>query len=405
MFNFGNCSFASTAGASLDLEDYALNRQKLLDSFSEIFPDDQKCWEHLLDKMVLSGLVRCWGCSDLKLEISPCFRKFRCLICKRSYFTTSGTFFHGVRKIRAWMFAIWIIEHGFYVSSKWLAQAISVSQSSALHILKTVLTVAEKSQKDLSKEALNTKLFHDFFAKRTCLTPAGQKPGKESGIEEETRDSSASADSTNSSDDSVSDQFEDDLAHKQSFESTSESSSEGAKNTKDDSVANCILAVLRESAKSVDELSLALGEDERTVLVSITELELEGLIFRLGGGRYSLKDSPDRSDENMPLTIGPEAFLDGSSPRGVEPLDLRFLEALMVFAKLSKVVLKGVSRKYLGLYIAAANEIVARSIQADALDFCLQAGYVGSRKLRKSVTGLKVEFVNQVSNSVPLLMV
>jgi hypothetical protein len=195
------------------------------------------------------------------------------------------------------------------------------------------------------------------------------------------------------------------LAHKRSFESTSESSSEGAKNIKEHSVANCILAVLRESAKSVDELSLALGEDERTVLVSITELELEGLIFRLGGGRYSLKDSPDRSDENMPLTIGPAAFLDGSSPRGVEPLDLRFLEALMVFAKLSKVVLKGVSRKYLGLYIAAANEIVARSIQADALDFCLQAGYVGSRKLRKSVTGLKVEFVNQVSNSVPLLMV
>lgn len=394
MFNFGNFSFASTAGASLDLEEYASKRQKLLDSFSETFPDDQKCWEHLLDKMVLGGLVRCLGCSELKLEISPCFRKFKCLLCKRNYFTTSGTFFHGVRKIRAWMFAIWIVEHGFYVSSKWLALAISVSQSSALHILKTVLFVAERSQQDIYKESLDTKLFRDFFAKRTLLTPAGQKPGKELGNEEASQERS-----TNSDD------FEADFVHEPNNQATSENASDGAGNGTAAGTANRILEALKESAKGVDELSLALGEDGQSILVSITELELEGLIFRLRGGRYSLTGASEPVEESLPLSISSAAIVLGSKSNCVEPLDLRFFEALMVFAKLSKVVLKGVSRKYLGLYIAAANEIVGRSIQADALEFCLQAGYVGSRRLRESVTGVKVGFINQVSNSEQLLKI
>ncbi|MBX9940969.1 MAG: hypothetical protein K2Y32_17035 [Candidatus Obscuribacterales bacterium] len=246
---------------------------------------------------------------------------------------------------------------------------------------------------------MDTKLFRDFFAKRTFLTPAGQKPRKELGNEEESRDSSAGSDDLGA-----------DFVDEQDSQATSEKRSAGARNdTASDNgngiasgTSNRILEALKESAKSVDELSSALGEEERSILVSITELELEGLILRLGGGRYSLTGASDLSDESKLLSISSAAIFVGSRSSCVEQLDLRFLEALLVFAKLSKVVLKGVSRKYLRLYIAAANEIVGRSIQADALEFCLQAGYVGSRRLKQSVTGPKVEFVNQVSNSVQL---
>ena len=167
---------------------YCQQRSKLLQEFNSAFPDEPSCWTFIFSEMRIAGHLRCSRCSSDETEVQS-GRKLVCNSCRKKRQVTAGTIFHGVKKVRAWLFAIWIIENSFYVSSKWLGEAVGVAQSSALQIIKSTLLILEKERFESSAIALETFRFRLFFSKRSILTPALKKPADEvSDCEEKTNE-------------------------------------------------------------------------------------------------------------------------------------------------------------------------------------------------------------------------
>lgn len=76
--------------------------------------------------------------------------------------------------------------------------------------------------------------------------------------------------------------------------------------------------------------------------------------------------------------------------------DLNALEdiqdAAKIFMRITMDLAKGVSRKYLSLFISCANEIVLGAKRGSFLQRCLSSGYVGYKTLRNYVSPDLLEF-------------
>ncbi|MBX9940774.1 MAG: hypothetical protein K2Y32_16055 [Candidatus Obscuribacterales bacterium] len=327
---------------------YQEARQLLLAKFIEQFPNDESCWSSLVHEFAACDKLRCRWCGADKVEVQQDSRTLSCNDCKKRSSITAGTFFHGIKKVRAWFFAIWIVENEFYVSSKWFAQAIGISQSSALHILKSTLYLIEENSGVFESVGFGLSEFRLFFRKRSFLTPAMVKPSCE--LQQGADESSCHDNHTDSADGSWVD----------------------VTASERDPVRSAVISALKEGSRSLDEIRNTTRHSSSDVLAAITDLELDGEISAIAGNRFKLCQKVDSG-----LTTLREEVM-RKEPGNSKSI----LDAIALFCRLSLGIVRGVSRKYLSLYLGFANSLVAQEAVASFMSMCIESSYIGSRRLR-----------------------
>lgn len=381
--------------AIVDLDAYRRRRQELLDSFNNEFPDDSACWTAVLSELKEAGLLDCRRCYSSSIEISKTFRTFVCLECKKKHQLTAGTYFHGVRRIRAWLFAIWTIDQSFYVSSNWLSKALFLSQSASLHILKTALVVVERSQSGLSKDAIPTFKLRNFFDKRSLLTAANTKPKEELTAEEpntsenEQKESKRNSKSRTKNNTKTQETKTKTEHGRNKYNKKNYNNSDQTAPFSGNALQKRILNILRSADKTVDDLIEELEQSSRDVLSSLTELEFEGIVVCRAGGKIALAQAKVEQ-ESLALEIFPATDI-----RMTKKKDAVFSDSsdtALVFRIIAKRRLVGLSRKYMSLYLSASAEIVTATSSATMLSSCIANGYIGSRYLKRYCSGQTLSF-------------
>lgn len=394
--------------------EYIERRQYLLDKFDCHYPDELACWRYVISQLRAFNLLNCRICGSSDVIVSDDFRQLFCQDCAAESRSTAGTFFHGVRKVRAWLFAIWISEHGFYVSSKWFASAISVSQSSALHIIKSTLLAAERNL-DVS-EFLEVSLsnLNRFFAKRTILTPAMLKPSQE--LEDVFKSyADCSKDeawkNSESGDNNVSDIVdvevepidvsskgspnpEFDFDFSSAISSSNESlSADSVVSISENHSLSSVYRSLGSTPLTVDQISAITGLEWQEILAALTELEFDGLVTGLAGGAYVLngddRDGVVLRSENMSSEQSKQFEAKAKSANSRDDF---FISARCFFRVILDIA-HGVSRKYMSLYVACANLLVNGDLDDNFMEICLRTGYLGRKVLRSYITPDVLEFV------------
>ena len=87
---------------------------------------------------------------------------------------TAGTFFDGIRHVRAWLAAIWMKENGASLTSAKLHRLVGIAYSSAWHILKKINTVLQEEMQEGYDVA--STFFSITYCKRSRETPAREHP-------------------------------------------------------------------------------------------------------------------------------------------------------------------------------------------------------------------------------------
>lgn len=371
--------------------DYEVYRDQLLISFNKRFPTDESCWLAIVSDMREQGTLRCKKCGSPEVEVSIEDRTQSCKDCKKASFFTAGTFFHRVRKIRAWMFAIYILDKGFFVSSKWLGYSIGVAQSSALHIIKSALLVFE--QNESLEDGLKVKLiqFKKFFSKRSILTGALVKPINEmTDLDEDDEYNSKTKDT----------ERRPKKKSKPSYDpETAIAPAQRIKKNKTEELEERVLQELSKGQRSIDELVKLTKESSQRLLTVLTDLEFSFKIRAVAGGRFErLKNSLVKTNyEDKPLEQWLEEYSNKNNKEGYEENSTDAFDSIAVFCTLARKVARGLSRKYIGLFVALSNEIILGRSLGDFFSSCLGAGYFGSRFIRNYQASKEQEFVN--SNS------
>lgn len=377
--------------AIVDLDTYRTRRQELLNNFNKEFPDDSACWIAVISELKEAGLLDCRRCYGSEIEISKTFRTFVCLQCKKKHQLTAGTYFHGVRRIRAWLFAIWTIDQSFYVSSNWLSKALCLSQSASLHILKTALVVTERAQVELSKDTFPTFKFRNFFDKRSLLTAANTKPNEELAADEAESDAYKKDDNERDSTKWSQTRTQQSKAkaatgrHKDKKKKEKNSKNSGQKESlAEGELQRGILSILRSADRTVDDLIEELGHSSRDVLSVLTELEFDGTIICKAGGKISL--APARPDQgSLAIEVFPANLIIEAKKENAASIES--VDTAIVFRIIAKRRLIGLSRKYMSLYLSASAEIVTATSSSRMLSCCVANGYIGSRYLKRYCSG------------------
>ncbi|MBX9941656.1 MAG: hypothetical protein K2Y32_20495 [Candidatus Obscuribacterales bacterium] len=369
-------------------EEYFNRREFLLSKFNELFPDEVSCWAAVIEEFGRMGLLACKHCSSESVQLVDGFRKYRCDECHRNSQTTAGTFLHGVKKIRAWLFAVWIVDNGFYVSSKWLGQAIGVSQSSALHIIKSAMLALEMRVPGYDTYSIETFRFREFFAKRSVLTPALVKPKDEmnSCFDQTFNSDNADFYSSDSCEEvkGTSSICPENQAAKISteYQFADQGADQGLEKLEDKLSAE-ILTLLKAGPKSINDIIESLTLEDASVLEVLTELELAGRIRGISGGRFVLSNSSSNTLSGGVSNLGSH-FSDGDILEAHSDL-WGIKDVALVFMRMSMKLARGLSRKYLSLYIGLSNELVLGEVYGNFLQICLSVGYIGNRKLNSYV--------------------
>jgi hypothetical protein len=376
--------------AIVDLDTYRIRRQELLNNFNKEFPDDSACWIAVISELKEAGLLDCRRCYGSEIEISKTFRTFVCLQCKKKHQLTAGTYFHGVRRIRAWLFAIWTIDQSFYVSSNWLSKALCLSQSASLHILKTALVVIERAQVELSKDTFPTFKFRNFFDKRSLLTAANTKPNEELAAEEAESDAykqdDKERDSTKWSQKKTNTQTSKERAERGGHKNKKKTSKNCAQKESfaEGELQRGILSILRSADRTVDDLIEELGQSSRDVLSVLTELEFDGTIICKAGGKISLAPAKLDQDSLVIEVFPANAIIEAKKENAAS---IESVDTAIVFRIIAKRRLIGLSRKYMSLYLSASAEVVTATSSSRMLSSCVANGYIGSRYLKRYCAG------------------
>lgn len=349
---------------------YKERRQEILVSFNQIYPNDESCWQALVVHLQQTGLLYCRKCKSSLVEIRADHRVFCCKQCNKKGSTTAGSFFHGVKKLRAWFFAIWVLEKNFYVSSKWLGQTLEISQSSALHILKSSLYLIEESLAIPECKRFSIQQFRLFFNKRSLLTPARKKPEDEIDETEGKEETEAPK------------------SKRKSQGSRTKSKRTSSKTNTADSTITKIIACLEKEKSTLDELIKRTKLASNTVLSALTELEYDGKIAATTGGKYSLSPQLKLTSQSQSPSIE-QALKASAGDRRKKSIH----DSFVLFEMISAEIAKGFSRKYIGLYIGLCNKLAIGNTKDSFLETCIMSRYIGSRKIYKYESQETLDFV------------
>ena len=145
--------------------------------FNAEFPTEEHCIEELCRRADTS-LPECRHCGNSLVNKQFGDRVSRCQNCSRQTWHTAGTFFEGIRLGRAWLAAIYLMEHGVFVSSSRFHRVLGIAQSTALNMLQKLRAIIRMHMDD-DGPTISSAVFVTVFRKRSFMTPAKAHPRAE----------------------------------------------------------------------------------------------------------------------------------------------------------------------------------------------------------------------------------
>lgn len=144
--------------------------------FIKEYPNEEDCVSELFSRAYGRSLS-CTACGAQNIKKSGCGRLLYCHNCKQKTYALAGTFFHNIRKPRAWLGAIWFMEHGIPINSAQFARLSNIYYSAAQEIFKRLTFQITCKMNNLPEVC--SREFINLFRRRSRITPAGEHPDAE----------------------------------------------------------------------------------------------------------------------------------------------------------------------------------------------------------------------------------
>ena len=407
-------------------EDHKQYARETWDAFCHGFPTEEACWHFLINRMRELDLLRCHKCNCSDVEVERELRTYRCLNCRSRSWLTSGTIFHRVRKLRAWLAAIWLFEHGAILSSNWFSTLAEIAQSSALKIFHSIFQVLDSSTSTATADmiSLPSLLFQPIFTKRSLMTPRWLHPAEEEKLEREecqwhitTKAQPEDAPQNSEDNDKPFFTLEEENPLNAIADSIASQEILEPALTNEDMI---VMELLKVAPMNFDELLEKTMLDIPKLNLAITDLEMAGLVISLPGGKIKLLEEAgantnQQSPPAIPKNLSKEPFSYNSEESLTGSIDASLLELLeaarLRFLMLIKTHFQGISRKYLALYLAMRNYLnlsaqtsetkepwSGRQGQSEIIDLCLLSRNKSFQSTRYFVTALQTKFYFQADS-------
>ncbi|MFN8655330.1 MAG: hypothetical protein U0105_03235 [Candidatus Obscuribacterales bacterium] len=282
--------------------------------FNRRFPTNFHCVIELRRRATgEQDLVCQCGSGNIKIKDD---RKAECLECGEQFWLLADTFFHGIRRPRAYLLLIEMFAEGVFINTSQFQKEAQVAYSTALGIFKKLTMVIAGSMTDGAE--VPSHLFSPGFCKRSKVTPAGEHPRNEERV--------------------ATPHLNPNLSVRQvDFLIPNPVTDESDLSDADLEVLN----VLTTDPIQFDALFERTEMSVSTLLSSLTVLELSGFVLRLSADRYALRPEVRTNPDDD--TVDSDRL----------PVRHAILETVATILNWIKTSFHGISRKYLQNYLAA----------------------------------------------------
>jgi len=248
------------------------------EEFCSFYPNEEACWFALFEALRANNSLFCRSCHSVEVQFAPLSRSTRCENCYKVTWLTAGTVFHGARKLRPWMAAIWLFENGIKISSSGFSFLLQIAQSSALNMYKSLFFVLNSEGQEPVTQVSSSQ-FLSIFNKRSLETLNRQHPSTEEALPGKNfQDFGSGASSVQAlHSDSCQPKISKSAEGKEEFSECSESPLE-----------EHILELLADGESTFDAICCRTGFSGAEVNRALTILELDFKIVSRMGGRYGL---------------------------------------------------------------------------------------------------------------------
>jgi len=150
--------------------------------FSEIVPTETAATNYMFAIRLVSR-ADCCPCGRCTLQHKSGERFCTWTRCKGKVWITSGTLFHGVAKLRAWLACAWFKQQGLLLSASKLAKLSGVASSTA-QIIHRKINLVLLGKMDLKAPRVALERLAFAIIKRSLNTPARVHPREEKPLEQ-----------------------------------------------------------------------------------------------------------------------------------------------------------------------------------------------------------------------------
>jgi hypothetical protein len=143
--------------------------------FNATFPTDMDARKELHGKGGEPFMPECQHCRSAEVLVASGGKVIYCMSCRKNTWLMAQTFFHNIRRPRAWLFAIWLMERGIIPSLLQFHRLAGIAYSTAWNIFKKLSMVVEASMLT-NFEAVSSSVFSLAVSRRSRETPARSHP-------------------------------------------------------------------------------------------------------------------------------------------------------------------------------------------------------------------------------------
>lgn len=380
-------------------------RTALAESYSKFcvqYPTDADCEEALCRIAEQMGLANCRKCGSTEMRRSFGSRTIVCANCKRKRSIFSGTYFHGIRRAKPWLAAIWFKAEQSEASPLHFAELVGICYASAWALFQKLAWVAACNIN--FADCVVSALFSEMFCKRTRETPKKLHPRAEEGQGEVGEQTSSRETSHSSSEqpppkaECMDAQVRDDVSVDNRSGASQDvpddgsavSAHEGAVTSDDDkdgislqeliSTEIDVCTFLSDVPIHFDELVYKTGLQPCELSATLMILELDSAVSRKPGDFYTLPRTPSAGQSDTAMSVRLDSL--------TEKVKIRVKELINLIAKRYQRI----GRKYLQLYLADSSYELDRERWGlnDFIQFCFETPRLRYADLLSYVTPQQV---------------
>lgn len=329
--------------------------------FDAEYPTDADCFDALSSIGMPERTFKCKRDCPNGQWVRVSDRIIQCSNCKESISITTGTFFENVKKVREWLFAIWLHEHRIEVNAHRFVKVTGISSSTGWKIFRKIaMIITELLSQIEGSDLVASGMFINIISRRSLVTPAWGSPITE---EDETLTEFAGQDSLG-----IADQLN----------STPET--EETVQVQTTETERFVLNHLTEEPVFVDSLRERTYMEFGELLPTLLTLQFNGLAARLPGERYALVAAPAELPRRH-VTSG--------------RTHQQIIEKVTDAQEFIRERFQGVSRKYLQHYICVFSYF-ANAIQwpkGILLEACRAADVITDSEIRNYVSPPQITLI------------